>query len=88
MKPLLNYFPVAHPFLCSLPYFSSLQGVEGRVYELVVRHFLACVSRDAVGKETTVHIDVNGEEFVGQGLAIAERNYLEVSIAFCRRIRV
>ena len=31
------------------------------MYELIVRHFLACVSQDALGKETTVNIDINGE---------------------------
>jgi DNA topoisomerase IA len=29
---------------------------------LIARHFLACVSEDAIGKETTVQIDVNGEK--------------------------
>lgn len=37
-------------------------GDEARVYELIARHFLACVSEDAVGKETTVQIDINGEK--------------------------
>ena len=37
-------------------------GNEARVYELVCRHFLACVSDNAVGKETTVSIDINGEK--------------------------
>ena len=40
---------------------TSLSGDEARVYELIVRHFLACVSQDALGKETTVNIDINGE---------------------------
>ena len=40
---------------------TSLSGDEARVYELIVRHFLACVSQDALGKETTVTIDINGE---------------------------
>lgn len=31
------------------------------MYDLVVRHFLACVSRDAEGRETTIEIDVNSE---------------------------
>lgn len=37
-------------------------GNEARVYELITRHFLACVSKDAVGKETNVTIDINGEK--------------------------
>jgi DNA topoisomerase IA len=34
-----------------------------RLYEFVVRHFLACCSREAVGQETLVRIDIAGEEF-------------------------
>ncbi|KAG8303190.1 DNA topoisomerase 3-alpha [Homalodisca vitripennis] len=53
-------------------------GNEAKVYEFVVRHFLACVSKDAQGHETIVQIDINGEKFVGSGLMILARNYLDV----------
>lgn len=36
---------------------------EELVYELVTRHFLACVSRDALGHETTVEAQI-GDELV------------------------
>ncbi|KAI3900876.1 hypothetical protein MKW92_037886 [Papaver armeniacum] len=49
-----------------------------RVYELVVRHFLACVSQPAVGAETIVQIDIAGELFSTTGLMIIARNYLDV----------
>ena len=45
---------------------------------MIVRHFLACVSQDAQGKETIVNIDINGEKFVAQGLIVIQKNYLEV----------
>ncbi|XP_010546323.1 PREDICTED: DNA topoisomerase 3-alpha isoform X2 [Tarenaya hassleriana] len=48
------------------------------VYELVVRHFLACVSQPAVGAETTVEIDIAGERFSASGRAILAKNYLDV----------
>lgn len=38
-----------------------VQGNEKVIYEFVVRHFLACCSKDAQGQETTVEIDVNNE---------------------------
>ncbi|XP_021641234.1 DNA topoisomerase 3-alpha isoform X3 [Hevea brasiliensis] len=41
-----------------------------RVYELVVRHFLACVSQPAVGAETIVEIDIAGEQFSASGRVI------------------
>lgn len=59
---------------CLLP----LQGNEARVYEFIVRHFLACVSQDALGQETVVDIDIAQEKFSTSGLMIIARNYLDV----------
>ena len=47
-------------FLAPLPII--IQGDAGRVYEFIVRHFLACCSQDAQGKETTVDIEIAGEQ--------------------------
>ncbi|XP_078096496.1 DNA topoisomerase 3-alpha [Mustelus asterias] len=68
----------AHPPIHPTKYTGNLQGNEQRVYEFVVRHFLACCSQDAQGQETTVEIDIAGELFAGHGLMIIARNYLEV----------
>ena len=67
--------PPIHPLKKASP---ELSGNEARVFELIARHFLACVSRDAKGHETSVSIDVNGEKFSASGLTVLERNYLEV----------
>lgn len=75
---------------------SCFQGNEARLYEYIVRHFLACCSEDARGQETTVEIEINGELFTASGLMIIARNYLDVypyekwnakvfaSFSFCR----
>lgn len=55
-----------------------LQGNEGRVYEFIVRHFLACCSQDARAQETTVTIAINDEQFIASGLMILAKNYLNV----------
>ncbi|XP_075035334.1 DNA topoisomerase 3-alpha isoform X2 [Mixophyes fleayi] len=68
----------AHPPIHPTKYTSSLQGNEQRVYEFIVRHFLACCSQDAQGQETTVEIDISAERFVAHGLMIIARNYLDV----------
>lgn len=70
----------AHPPIHPLKPAPSLSGNEARVYELITRHFLACVSQDAIGKETTVNIEINGEKFHASGLMVIQRNYLEVYI--------
>ena len=46
----------------------------------MVRHFLACLSKNAEGFETIVEIDIAGEKFVTSGLQIIAKNYLEVYI--------
>ncbi|XP_065540765.1 DNA topoisomerase 3-alpha isoform X2 [Lathamus discolor] len=68
----------AHPPIHPTKYAANLQGNEQRLYEFIVRHFLACCSQDAKGQETTVEIDIAHERFVAQGLMILARNYLEV----------
>lgn len=59
-------------------YFLLVQGNEKRLYEFIVRHFLACCSKDAQGQEVTVEIDISDEKFSASGLTIIARNYLEV----------
>ncbi|XP_053988911.1 DNA topoisomerase 3-alpha isoform X1 [Hylaeus volcanicus] len=70
----------AHPPIHPIKYADNLQGNDAKVYEFVVRHFLACVSNNALGQETTVEIDIAGEKFIANGLQIIERNYLNVYI--------
>ncbi|KAF7992467.1 hypothetical protein HCN44_001805 [Aphidius gifuensis] len=70
----------AHPPIHPTKFTNNLQGNEAKVYEFVVRHFLACVSKNAEGYETTVDIDIAGEKFTTNGLQIIAKNYLEVYI--------
>ena len=51
---------------------------EKSLYELIVRHFLACCSEDAHGFETSVTIDIASEKFTTKGLMVVERNYLDI----------
>ncbi|XP_035205425.1 DNA topoisomerase 3-alpha-like, partial [Stegodyphus dumicola] len=68
----------AHPPIHPTKYTNTLQGNEKTIYEFVVRHFLACVSKDAEGRETTIEIEIKGERFAVNGLVIIARNYLDV----------
>jgi DNA topoisomerase-3 len=67
--------PPIHP--TGLPS-GSLHGNEKKIYDYVVRHFLACVSHDARGKSTEVHLCISSEEFVAKGSMVTEKNYLEI----------
>ncbi|XP_040927756.1 DNA topoisomerase 3-alpha isoform X2 [Betta splendens] len=68
----------AHPPIHPTKFTGALQGNEERVYEFIARHFLACVSQDALGQETVVDIDIAQEQFSTSGLMIIARNYLDV----------
>ena len=70
----------AHPPIHPTKYADNLSGDEAMVYELVVRHFLACLSKDAVGNQTSIEISINEELFHLNGLIILERNFLEIYI--------
>lgn len=68
--------PPIHPVNYVAP--SSLADDERKVYEFVVRRFLACCSEDATGESTTVEIEYGVEIFFTNGLIVLERNYLDV----------
>lgn len=57
---------------------AGLAGDDLKLYEFVTRHFLACCSKDAIGDETHVEIEIAGERFHSNGLVILARNYLDV----------
>lgn len=76
----------AHPPIHPVQYAGGLQGDEKRVYEFIVRRYLACCSRNATGAETVVEIKIAGEEFTAKGEngprvrdSSAETIYLQVS---------
>ena len=70
----------AHPPIHPVNYVANsvLNQDEQRVYEFVVRRFLACCSEDAKGEKTTVEILYGSEFFTANGLMVTERNYLDV----------
>ena len=68
----------AHPPIHPIKYTSKLQGDEKKVYEFIVRHFLACCYRDAQVDETTVDLLINKESFTTIGLVMTAGNYLDV----------
>lgn len=70
--------PPIHPTKYASP--NDLNPMEQRLYEFVVRHFLACCSKDGKGMETIVHFEnrPSGETFHTSGLIITEYNFLDV----------
>lgn len=74
---MTNTHPPIHPTKFSAGESCCSQDYK-RIYELVVRHFLAYVSQPALGARTIVDIDIAVEKFTTSGLMVLERNYLEI----------
>ena len=68
--------PPIHPV--KLAHASELTGQEWAIYNLITRHFLGSLAKDAVGSETTVKVEMGGEQFHASGLIVEQPNYLEV----------
>lgn len=71
----------AHPPItpCKVVDPSTIQDANERnVYILVAKHYLACCSRDAEGRETTLTVKIASEEFTAKGLMIEQKNWLEI----------
>lgn len=68
--------PPIHPITYAAP--GALNDQEKRLYEFVVRRFLACCSDDAKGTATDVDIKLGEEAFHAHGVIVLERNYLNV----------
>ncbi|KAK6037593.1 DNA topoisomerase [Cooperia oncophora] len=73
----------AHPPIHPLKHVpdGTLQGNDWRVYELIVRHFLACVSWDAKGRETRVRMRIGGETFHATGLCVQDLGNFSQTLA-------
>ncbi|KAG9257277.1 DNA topoisomerase [Emericellopsis atlantica] len=70
--------PPIHPITYASP--SVLSPDEARIYEYIVRRFLACCSEDAKGMATDIELQYGEEIFTAHGVVVLERNYLEVFI--------
>ncbi|KAJ6785732.1 hypothetical protein PWT90_07106 [Aphanocladium album] len=70
--------PPIHPITYAAP--SVLNYDEGRLYEYVVRRFLACCSEDAKGSATEIDLQYGDELFSAHGVIVLERNYLDVYV--------
>jgi DNA topoisomerase-3 len=57
----------AHPPIHPTAHVTNLVGDDKRVYEFITRRYLACCSKNAIGKQTSVEIDIAGESFSTSG---------------------
>ncbi|CCH41611.1 DNA topoisomerase III [Wickerhamomyces ciferrii] len=72
----------AHPPIHPVNYLNihspDATATEKKVYEFVVRHFLATCSKNAKGASTNVDLTWGTEKFSASGLQVLELNYLDI----------
>ncbi|KAH9598173.1 TOPRIM domain [Trypanosoma melophagium] len=68
----------AHPPIYPTKLMRTGSDERSALYNLIVRHFLACISPDAVAATTSVTVLFGGEKFTTSGTMILERGWLEV----------
>lgn len=71
--------PPIHPIIF-VGHDASLTAVQRKVYEYIVRRFLASCSPDAKGYRTTIKVQWGPEMFHTSGLVVTDKGYLEVFI--------
>ncbi len=55
----------------------ELNKYEAKLYDLIVRRFLAVFAAPAIRETVDVTFDINGEEFVAKGKRTIEKNWIE-----------
>ena len=74
----------AHPPIHPLKYVPGLTsesgGPKGALYELIVRHFLACCSPDAESADVQVRLLHGGESFHAGGHTILSKGWMQIFI--------
>ncbi|PKK86003.1 MAG: DNA topoisomerase I [Thermoplasmata archaeon HGW-Thermoplasmata-1] len=65
--------PPIHP--ADVPAKGHLKGKDAKIYELVVRRFLATLAKDAVSETVKVELEISGEPFCSRGYRLLESNW-------------
>jgi DNA topoisomerase-1 len=61
-----------------------LSSYQRRVYDLIVRRFLACFGETAIRRQVRADIDVNGEAFAAHGITTLKKGWLELYGPYAR----
>lgn len=68
--------PPIHPVRNADP--DQLDHFQNKVFDILSRHFLASISKDALGSETQAYLEIGNELFSASGLLVDEKNWLDV----------
>ena len=72
--------PPIHPV--GVPAGKKLEGDSAKIYELVVRRFLATLAKDAISENVSALFDISNEEFKADGYRLIEPNWRNIYTYF------
>lgn len=70
----------AHPSISPTGEFQELGGEEKKVYELIVKRFIACFCEDAKVENKVITAEVDKLKFKARGLEVKEKGWMQVYI--------
>jgi DNA topoisomerase-1 len=68
----------AHPAIYPTGDFKEMNEMEKKLYDLIVKRFIACFCAPAIVENKKVTIDINGLLFYTRGLRIVQKNWMNV----------
>jgi DNA topoisomerase I len=68
----------AHPAIHPTGELKKLEGKDRQVYELIVKRFIACFSKEAITEIKKVEVNVLGIKFAARGMLFKEKNWAAV----------
>jgi DNA topoisomerase I len=68
----------AHPAIYPTGEIKKLSGSEKKIYDLIVKRFIACFAKPAKIESKRVVVDVNGLKFSKSGKVIIKKNWMNV----------
>ncbi len=68
----------AHPSIYPTGEYANLTGEEKKIYDLIVRRFLACFCENAIIANKTITAMLNEYKFIAKGLEVLKKAWMEV----------
>jgi len=68
----------AHPSIYPTGEFGAMNEDEKKIYDLIVRRFIACFCEDAIVENKTITAEINELKFKAKGLEIRRKAWMEV----------
>ncbi|MEM3609734.1 MAG: DNA topoisomerase I [Candidatus Anstonellales archaeon] len=68
----------AHPAIHPTGYFGTMTENEMKLYDLIVKRFLACFAKPAVRNRTTIIAKINDYKFVAKGIITIDKAWNEI----------